>query len=1115
MSNNNGKIIDAYIEYLRNISRKIISKAGFEDVIPEINKKRNHFYTDFSDYAKTLINDEFLEININDVLIRKISAIYDYLDNNSEYKLFLGNGLIVGKVDSKRKRQVVCAPLLYCPIDIQKEDDIFSLSNNEDNIQFNHDLVSRIFDLDIDELLEDEDFGIQKDFLSKFQNVELVERKYTDNYKESLLNCDTLLIDLKNYVPDFRNIVVSDNKFDLRKKYNKDYEYFEAIQFFNNPFLFTNQAPHELSTYEAINTLLKQKPFKNRLLQKLFQNILTDKKVELDYNDETSEENILDTVNKYIPLTLSENQKTAIVKAWTNELSYIQGPPGTGKSYTIAAIMLSAIFLKKKVLLVSHKNAAIVVVKNMLDKILGDNSVLYIGSDSADKHTTRDYLDNLVAEAERNKVSNIFRLNNSESLSDELKKSKKDLDRICDNLNGEYIKLSEYLNKENLYYKNNKLFIEKRDIFNKNYDINNPKEYIWKTNDYHKEKYLMAINKFSRLCEKKEKTRLDILYIRKFIKHFISEFECEKEKLKDNPVYAEEIFSLNYQFSDLFKLKKSFEESKLKQIKLNIKLLEEKYKKVLDDYLPKYFKSSLLSKLVEKDNKRNRETVSAFKNMLHYKNTKIIQSKMENLDYEALTDIFPLWCSELRDLGKSLVMKNEIFDLVIVDEASQVNIAEIIPAFYRANRYCVVGDKNQLNLEATGVGFSVSKTFDKLTWTGVMTKYKNVISYENASNKNLIITNSSILDFVSSENDFKIPKTMLDEHYRSLPPLAHFTSKAFYNEKWKIMTENGENMDKVCFKSIKVNGERDKNRRIVQAEIDYIDNFLQQLNGNVFPGELEPFKQFKSDGENFTFGILSFLTQQVLEIRNLIDYKYDNLIKKHNIFVATPEEFQGNERDIMIISLGLDSVCKWGKGFYENSNRFNVATSRAKYFTYVIYSGLPSNIDLIKKYFIHFGVELDNSNIGNDISVELENRYGWHFNINNCESDFEFKVYEYLKKYVDKHPSIKIYNQVNACGQKRLDFVLFDEKSKITCAVEVDGKDHFMDASRRYNEAHLSRMNILKRAGWKIINIKYYNWWDNGWLCDFDNEYFKSEIEDLNNNLDNIFFPKTERADVQ
>src|SRR5439155_24168281 len=61
-------------------------------------------------------------------------------------------------------------------------------------------------------------------------------------------------------------------------------------------------------------------------------------------------------------------ERNAIVRAWTHEVSYVQGPPGTGKSHTITAIMLSALFLKKSVLLVSHKKPAIDVVFDKLTK---------------------------------------------------------------------------------------------------------------------------------------------------------------------------------------------------------------------------------------------------------------------------------------------------------------------------------------------------------------------------------------------------------------------------------------------------------------------------------------------------------------------------------------------------------------------------------------------------------------------------------------------------------------------------------------------------------------------------------------------------------------------------
>src|SRR5207247_766160 len=68
-----------------------------------------------------------------------------------------------------------------------------------------------------------------------------------------------------------------------------------------------------------------------------------------------------------VPISLSKQQLNAIVRVWMHEVSYVQGPPGTGKSHSITAIMLSALFLKKSVLLVSHKKPAIDVVFDKLE----------------------------------------------------------------------------------------------------------------------------------------------------------------------------------------------------------------------------------------------------------------------------------------------------------------------------------------------------------------------------------------------------------------------------------------------------------------------------------------------------------------------------------------------------------------------------------------------------------------------------------------------------------------------------------------------------------------------------------------------------------------------------
>ena len=81
-------------------------------------------------------------------------------------------------------------------------------------------------------------------------------------------------------------------------------------------------------------------PFDNPLLAKLFEGILEGREVEFR-TDEPSEEDVRKAI-ALLPISLSKQQRNAIVRAWTHEVSYIQGPPGTGKSHTITAIMLAA-----------------------------------------------------------------------------------------------------------------------------------------------------------------------------------------------------------------------------------------------------------------------------------------------------------------------------------------------------------------------------------------------------------------------------------------------------------------------------------------------------------------------------------------------------------------------------------------------------------------------------------------------------------------------------------------------------------------------------------------------------------------------------------------------------
>lgn len=82
-----------------------------------------------------------------------------------------------------------------------------------------------------------------------------------------------------------------------------------------------------------------------------------------------------------------------------------------------------------------------------------------------------------------------------------------------------------------------------------------------------------------------------------------------------------------------------------------------------------------------------------------------------------------------------------------------------------------------------------------------------------------------------------------------------------------------------------------------------------------------------------SIGIITPYTLQVKEIRSLCDEYFDGKSPK----VGSVEEFQGQERDVIIISTVrsrdkyISHDGKYGLGFIKNKNRLNVAISRARY----------------------------------------------------------------------------------------------------------------------------------------------------------------------------------------
>ncbi|MDP4230417.1 MAG: AAA domain-containing protein [Bacteroidota bacterium] len=849
--------------------------------------------------------------------------------------------------------------------------------------------------------------------------------------------------------------------------------------------------------------------FNNHLLEKLLKGVLDDNPVHLE-NDLMKESDI-DNALSYLPISLSETQTNAISNSWKNEVSYIQGPPGTGKSHTIAAIMLSAIFLKKKVLLVSQKKAAIDVVKNKINSLLqktsSDQPLICVATSSEERRKTKSYIETLLSETRKRSFD--AELLHKKQVLEELKTSVS-LQRT--QISQDKARFSQAIDVERRFYEVNKEFVKKRDNFFSMFELpfrNNALALSTKNFDWIKiEADLHALRGLeAKRLQNGSLSRKDALKMKMSYSFFKRSLFVDKGKtIALGTSYLEKCVSLTKAFNDSLKEQNRISLD-LRSLRRVIDNSEHRLTKTLEKYLSTKYEYDLSKKLREYFENDKIESVDQFQKMLYNSSPKIIAGRMRNVNYKDLTSAFPLWAGEIKDLGLYLSFDSEIFDMVIVDESSQVNIAEIMPAFYRGKRFCVVGDQKQLGLSAAGL-FRLNKTFEKLTWNKHF-QSPQVTTIEGASEKKLLVSESSILDFVTSPvNNAQINHIMLDEHFRSMPQLASFTSNKFYDGNLKIMTEVGDLIHKKCFKAIKVHGMREEDHKIVPEEVNELILQLRRIiNEKSYLKAPELVPHGFTLNKKPTIGVLSFLTDQTRYIRERIAEEFEESdLNQYQVFIGTPEEFQGNERNVMFITLGLDGVSKWGRQHYQNPNRFNVATSRAINFTYIIYAGIPDGATFIRDYLRHFGIKVSDMDIVFEEKSEVDytdSNSLWKYDETKRESEFEIRVSEYLFEYKNVNSannSLRIYNQVPSCG-KFLDFVIYNSKNKKCCAIEVDGKQHFDDSAKTYSESHVDRIAVLKRAGWNIIHVPYYKWYLNGWLSDDTNVDFRKVIDDFYSEL--------------
>ena len=316
---------------------------------------------------------------------------------------------------------------------------------------------------------------------------------------------------------------------------------------------------------------------------------------------------------------------------------------------------------------------------------------------------------------------------------------------------------------------------------------------------------------------------------------------------------------------------------------------------------------------------RQRRQLTRFRDAIRARTGRRREALFESIDLEILLFALPVWLVNLTEAAATLPLRREMFDLVIIDESTQCDIASCWPMLQRAKRAVVVGDPKQLR----HLSFLARDRQEILgNRYGLGPEAKARFDYRD----------KSILDVVDDTLQEQQQVVMLDEHFRSAPSIIAFSNREFYAGRLRIMQEHPAHDYHRALYLHQVPGTRTEDgSNAVEAQA-LLDELVRRVDA----------ESNQPDHMAHSLGVLSPFRGQVELITRLLTEKVSTrAIKKHQIKVGTAYAFQGEERDVMLLSLAIDSTSHPSAfRFLERPDVFNVAITRARSEQWV-YTSLP------------------------------------------------------------------------------------------------------------------------------------------------------------------------------
>lgn len=1009
----NQSFIKKLSQYLHDCVREEVKSSTFRNLKGDKDNKWIFLQGEEKLFSS---GDEYLPLDGSDPKLTELMIQSD-LGQKDKYLIY-GYLFLVGKSSKSKKHNEFLTPLLYMPCKLERngvnincfpQDEVLSLNtgalaalmrknDDEDEVDL---LLEGILDVVPDLPITQEKLDV---FLTTLKSlvpeIEVAENigdfKEDDNvsktfYKEK--------VDGENFEEIIEEEENEQEKQKVKKLEKVVVTYQSAIILTKRPSV-TAGVLHEL-------TQIAEKPsgiYRETALSIINEEYAQSKEKSVPVKD-------LNKITDFYPITplsLSDSQLQVVKNIDNSKFVAVQGPPGTGKSQTIVNLVAHLVANGKTVLVASRMDKAVDVVAERLNDLGASHMALRAGRLNYQRQLSEE-LNNLLSQPALDEGVEDMLLLDTKDMKDHL-----DMLKSMENKSETIIKLEKDWHDKLLEVEEQEKLLGKREYIKtslKKGEIDIIAGII-KVLEHNMEKagFVAKIANFTSLSQLKKILKL---------KEFDVNFET-LGKLKQEVEFANLEYNLRRIESEIQKtgnlhvLSEQIRTMKRKQKTLAVNILKNKRREALKE-------------LLRDENKRRRLKVHA--KSLVTTRKRLQTNILEEEDFRPLLEAFPCWCVTTYAVSDSLPLKPGMFDVAIIDEASQCDIASCFPILFRAKKAVIVGDDKQL----PHLSFlEKAKEQSFLSQYGIPDKYRLMWSFR---------TNSmfDLADYYSMNS------VMLDEHFRSLPPIINFSNHEFYNDRIRVMRKDN-NDEKVLELAEVLDGKVDFD---ATRNLPEIEALVKRLHEIIIEDER------KNPDNPVSVGIISPFRAQVEQLKiSVSKVLSDYMIKKHQIEIGTAHTFQGDERDIILISWAFaDNSYMQSLTFLQKPNLFNVAITRGRNRVINFISRNPR--------------ELPEGHFRNYVSFmqEYQNRkqamLSGEIDENIYKNPLEREVAEKIRELDHKVTAGADIASLSAD-------LLVDDKF----VVEIDG----VEDKNGDRISNMKKQAIIERSGYKVKRITYREW---------------------------------------